>query len=86
MQEVELLGEASVEIEAGLERVAEASVRQWRRRRGLSLADVERGERPHRCGRCMNPFLRAGNSECPRLAQAVKEASEQRMAAEVEVK
>ncbi|QIK63203.1 hypothetical protein G7068_08335 [Leucobacter viscericola] len=71
MQESMLMGEPNIRLAEKAERVSKAAgVKEYRR--GLSLADVERGERPHRCGRCMNPFLRAGNPECPRLARQVK--------------
>lgn len=72
MQESVLMNEPSARLAEQTERVSEASGVK-RHRRGLSLADVERGEKPHRCGRCMNPFLREGNPECPRLAQRVRQ-------------
>lgn len=68
MQEIMLTGEVSAPAVVWLDYLIEPTLEQTAGRRGLTLADVERGERPHRCGRCMNPFLRAGNPECPRLA------------------
>ena len=32
---------------------------------GQTVADVDRTQRPHMCGRCMNPFLTEGHPECP---------------------
>lgn len=32
---------------------------------GMFVADVDRPERRHMCGRCRNPFTRSGNPECP---------------------
>lgn len=70
LQESILMNEESVTAVGETDRYAEVVEMRMPRRKGLSLAEVERGERPHRCGKCMNPFLRAGNPECPRLAQS----------------
>lgn len=33
---------------------------------GMYVEDVDMPLKVHRCGKCMNPFTREGNPECPR--------------------